>query len=54
MRTLLFQRKKQCRKAIKIVEIRKIYTNKDGKINFSLLKGIGNCNIDNFFSPDEL
>ena len=28
--------------------------NKDGKINFSLLKGIGNCSIDNFFSPDEL
>ena len=28
--------------------------NKDGKINFSLLKGIGNCSINNFFSPDEL
>ena len=28
--------------------------NKDRKINFSLLKGIGNCSIDNFFSPDEL
>ena len=28
--------------------------NKDGKINFSLLKGIGNCSIDNFFSQDEL
>jgi 3-dehydroquinate synthase len=28
--------------------------NKVGKINFSLLKGIGNCSIDNLFNPDEL
>jgi len=28
--------------------------NKDGKINFSLLKGIGNCSIDNLFSANEL
>ena len=28
--------------------------NKAGKINFSLLKGIGNCTIDNLFKPDEL
>ena len=28
--------------------------NLDGKINFSLLKGIGNCTINNFFSDDEL
>lgn len=28
--------------------------NKDGKINFSLLKRIGDCSIDNFFSTDEL
>ena len=28
--------------------------NKVGKINFSLLKGIGNCSIDNLFSANEL
>ena len=28
--------------------------NKDGKISFSLLNGIGNCTIDNLFIPDEL
>ena len=28
--------------------------NKDVKINFSLLKGIGNCSIDNLFSANEL
>jgi len=28
--------------------------NKERKINFSLLKGIGNCSIDNLFSPNEL
>jgi 3-dehydroquinate synthase len=28
--------------------------NQEGKINFSLLKGIGNCTIDNLFSEDEL
>ena len=28
--------------------------NKMGKINFSLLKGIGNCTIDNLFKTDEL
>ncbi len=28
--------------------------NVDGKINFSLLKGIGDCTINNFFSEDEL
>jgi len=28
--------------------------NKVGKINFSLLKGIGNCTIDNLFKLDEL
>ena len=28
--------------------------NKVGKMNFSLLKGIGNCSIDNLFNPDEL
>jgi 3-dehydroquinate synthetase len=28
--------------------------NKVGKINFSLLEGIGNCSIDNLFSTNEL
>jgi 3-dehydroquinate synthase len=28
--------------------------NQEGKINFSLLKGIGNCTIDNLFTEDEL
>ena len=28
--------------------------NINGKINFSLLNGIGNCSIDNLFYPDEL
>ncbi len=28
--------------------------NKDGKINFSLLNGIGNCSIDNLFLADDL
>ena len=28
--------------------------NKAGKINFSLLEGIGNCSIDNLFSTNEL
>ena len=28
--------------------------NQDEKINFSLLKGIGNCTIDNLFTEDEL
>ena len=28
--------------------------NQKEKINFSLLKGIGNCSIDNLFNPDEL
>jgi len=28
--------------------------NQDGKINFTLLCGIGNCSVDNLFSPDEL
>ena len=28
--------------------------NQDGKINFTLLNGIGNCSLDNLFSLDEL
>ena len=28
--------------------------NKDEKINFSLLKGIGDCTIDNLLTEDEL
>ena len=28
--------------------------NQNGKINFTLLSGIGNCSFDNLFSPDEL
>ena len=28
--------------------------NQDGKINFTLLSGIGKCSFDNLFSPDEL
>jgi len=28
--------------------------NQHGKINFTLLSGIGNCSFDNLFSIDEL
>ena len=28
--------------------------NKEAKINFTLLNGIGNCTIDNLFTEDEL